>query len=656
MKPSARVRPMSLSIVCTSWIATAVLATPPGTIVDPWRSRVIPGAGGPFTSIAASASNGMAASAIDGASWRIVRWGELDDSFGADLTFDMPPIQLAAGNGGSFAVLLEDGSAVVSTNNRASSFPGPFIDIACTSASAAAISQSGGLTWIDGNPPIGAPRGGPCVDLDLGLTSSGAVVRADGSIVAWGSALAGVPAPRGSFTAVSVGFNHAIGLSSTGEAVCWGDPSYGKCDAPPGPFIAVAAGWHHSIGLRPDGTIAQWGATHQPPPTGAFVAVDAGNGFSLALGADGSIVGWGRSAHGAHVAPGDAFVRYATVGSGWFALRVDGSIEQFTTASGPILPFTGEAGLYTDLTASSTVLAAITAEGDIVTSGVGAFGEDFAPEGTFASIHAGLFHFAALSDDGEISAWGLNAWGQCDAPAGAFQDLACGDYHTLALTDDGSVVAFGDNFFGQCDVPPDSFIDIAAGSGHSVGITAEGYLVAWGRNTEGQCDVSGGPYTSVNAAGTATAAVSADGTITCFGDGTAAFCAFMPAIVWSFVDGLVPITTGPDCDDDGVPNFAAIFNGAPDLDRNGMPDSYNAIGDLNGDGVVGASDLAILLGMWTGSGIADLDGDGVVGPADLALLIGAWSAETPVSANRGAPLWRLRARPQLLPCLPHRHG
>jgi hypothetical protein len=46
--------------------------------------------------------------------------------------------------------------------------------------------------------------------------------------------------------------------------------------------------------------------------------------------------------------------------------------------------------------------------------------------------------------------------------------------------------------------------------------------------------------------------------------------------------------------------------------------------DLDGDGVVGASDLAILLGAWGGKGPADLDGDGVVGASDLAILLGAW--------------------------------
>ncbi len=51
--------------------------------------------------------------------------------------------------------------------------------------------------------------------------------------------------------------------------------------------------------------------------------------------------------------------------------------------------------------------------------------------------------------------------------------------------------------------------------------------------------------------------------------------------------------------------------------------------DLDGDGAVGAPDLAILLGSWgpcpaKGDCPADLDGCGNVGAADLASLLGSW--------------------------------
>ncbi len=51
--------------------------------------------------------------------------------------------------------------------------------------------------------------------------------------------------------------------------------------------------------------------------------------------------------------------------------------------------------------------------------------------------------------------------------------------------------------------------------------------------------------------------------------------------------------------------------------------------DFDGDGRVGASDLAVLLGSWgpcpeEGDCPADLNGSGDVGPEDLAMLLGSW--------------------------------
>lgn len=51
-------------------------------------------------------------------------------------------------------------------------------------------------------------------------------------------------------------------------------------------------------------------------------------------------------------------------------------------------------------------------------------------------------------------------------------------------------------------------------------------------------------------------------------------------------------------------------------------------GDLNGDDVVNAADLTILLGQWGISGSADLNGDNVVNAADLTILLGAWGGCT----------------------------
>jgi hypothetical protein len=79
-----------------------------------------------------------------------------------------------------------------------------------------------------------------------------------------------------------------------------------------------------------------------------------------------------------------------------------------------------------------------------------------------------------------------------------------------------------------------------------------------------------------------------------------------------------------DCDGDGVNDLVAVFLGAPDTNRDGVPDDCGAcLGDLTGDGTVNAADLASLLSSW-GSSTGDLTGDGVVTAADLAALLSAW--------------------------------
>ncbi len=67
-----------------------------------------------------------------------------------------------------------------------------------------------------------------------------------------------------------------------------------------------------------------------------------------------------------------------------------------------------------------------------------------------------------------------------------------------------------------------------------------------------------------------------------------------------------------------------LFASPVDANLDGVPDACECPGDLDGNGAVGGSDLAILLAAWSADGPADLDGDGVVGPVDLALLLGNW--------------------------------
>ncbi|MCZ6655018.1 MAG: hypothetical protein O7D91_18575 [Planctomycetota bacterium] len=90
----------------------------------------------------------------------------------------------------------------------------------------------------------------------------------------------------------------------------------------------------------------------------------------------------------------------------------------------------------------------------------------------------------------------------------------------------------------------------------------------------------------------------------------------------------LPNADQADCQPNGIGDICDIAAGtSADCNENGVPDQCDSfIGDLNGDGVVDAADLAILLGSWgpCEQCPADFDGDGSVSAADLAILLGSW--------------------------------
>ena len=80
-----------------------------------------------------------------------------------------------------------------------------------------------------------------------------------------------------------------------------------------------------------------------------------------------------------------------------------------------------------------------------------------------------------------------------------------------------------------------------------------------------------------------------------------------------------------DCNNDGIVDYGQILLGQlADTDGSGVPDSCERPADIDGDGSVGGSDLALLLGNWGGTGTGDINGDGAVNGGDLAMLLGDW--------------------------------
>jgi hypothetical protein len=84
-----------------------------------------------------------------------------------------------------------------------------------------------------------------------------------------------------------------------------------------------------------------------------------------------------------------------------------------------------------------------------------------------------------------------------------------------------------------------------------------------------------------------------------------------------------------DCNANNQPDDCDIADGTSfDANGNGQPDECEGcLYDIDGDGAVGAGDLAMVLGDWGGpSKSADVNDDGTVDAADLSLILGSWGA------------------------------
>jgi hypothetical protein len=250
-----------------------------------------------------------------------------------------------------------------------------------------------------------------------------------------------------------------------GQAVGWGDDTFGQTNAPypASEFVAIAAGAHHSLAVKEDGTVVSWGGnmhgeTNPPAGLNDVVAVGAGYCHSLALRGNGTVVAWGDNTYGQTNVPGGL--------SGVKAI-----------AAGP----------YHNL--------ALKSNGVIVAWGDNSSGQTNVPAGLTSAIAiaAGYLHSLAVRPDGTVCAWGNEFNGQCAVPAGLTNVVAVagGSYHSLGLKSDGTVVGWGSGIYGEASAPSglSNVLAIAAGDQYSMALKNDGTVVVWGRPDFGLTNV-----------------------------------------------------------------------------------------------------------------------------------------------------------------------
>ncbi|MBC9719668.1 cadherin-like domain-containing protein, partial [Streptomyces sp. TRM66268-LWL] len=246
-------------------------------------------------------------------------------------------------------------------------------------------------------------------------------LRADGKVVAWGSAISGsVPAAAESgVDAIAAGRSHSLALKD-GKVLAWGHGDDGQVDVPAvaqSGVTGVSAGFHFSLALK-DGEVIAWGSkqngqTDVPEAAKSGVsAIAAGAGHALAL-KDGEVIAWGSNSYG----------------------ETD-------------VPEAVKSGVVKEIAAGVGSSVALMENGEVIVWGDGRYGQNdvpgFAKYG-IESISAGAGHVVALKD-GEVKAWGKNGSGQVSVPGAATSGITA-----IAATTDATFALHG---IGTSDPDP----------------------------------------------------------------------------------------------------------------------------------------------------------------------------------------------------------
>ena len=227
------------------------------------------------------------------------------------------------------------------------------------------------------------------------------------------------------FTTVDSEMRHACGLTTEGDAYCWGDNSYGQLGdstrvsrGSPAlvsgghKFVAIATGQEHTVALKENGEAWAWGdnqagqlgdgtVTRSLVPVAvsgglSFVAIDAQFYHALGITADGTTYGWGNMHY---LSPTTSDVPVAVPGGHKFVQVSAGRYHVLARKAD------GSLWAWGSNTANNVSSGAL---GD--GSGVDQFEPVPVAGGhTYRTMSAGVYYSVGIGTDGNAYGWGDNS-------------------------------------------------------------------------------------------------------------------------------------------------------------------------------------------------------------------------------------------------------
>ena len=315
-------------------------------------------------------------------------------------------------------------------------------------------------------------------DFTCGLTSTG-------EARCWGyNASKQALPPSTPLASVAVGPDGACGLTSAGAIICWGNVP----TAQSGTWRQVGVGDVHACGLSVNGSISCWGTNflgNLASPGGTWSSIAVGSYHACALNSAGVVQCWGANDRGQTTPPsGQTFVEIAAGGAFSCGRHSDGTLACW----GDPLLTSPPSGAFTTLVAGNQHACAVDTTDQIKCWG--SPGVDLTPPaGTYAVVAAGVSHTCAARTTGGVECWGEGASLQLIPSTLGLDDISAGWGRSCGVDTSGGVVCWGDNTLGAAAPPAVvNGVSVVTGERHGCALDSDGVITCWGDNNYGQVD------------------------------------------------------------------------------------------------------------------------------------------------------------------------